>query len=109
VLIGNAWAQGGGGGGGEFLSLVPILLMFVILYFLLIRPQLKRAKEHRQMIAALQKGDEIVTGGGELGRITRVGDNYLGVEIASGVEVQVQKSTVQQVLPKGTIKSAQEA
>lgn len=109
MLISNAWAQGGGGGGGEFLSLVPILLMFVILYFLLIRPQLKRAKEHRQMIAALQKGDEIVTGGGELGRITRVGDNYLGVEIASGVEVQVQKSTVQQVLPRGTIKSAQEA
>lgn len=108
MLISNAWAQGGGGG-GEFLSLVPILLMFVVLYFLLIRPQLKRAKEHRQMIAALQKGDEIVTGGGELGRITRVGDNYLGVEIASGVEVQVQKSTVQQVLPKGTIKSAQEA
>jgi preprotein translocase subunit YajC len=110
VLISNAWAQGAAGAGQmDILSLMPIILMFVVLYFLLIRPQLKRAKEHRTMVAALQKGDEIVTGGGELGRITKVGENYLTVEISSGVEILMQKPAVQTVLPKGTIKAAHDA
>jgi preprotein translocase subunit YajC len=110
VLISNAWAQGAAGGGQmDIWGLMPILLMFVVLYFLLIRPQLKRAKEHRTMIAALTKGDEVITGGGELGRIVKVGDNYLTLEIAQGVEILVQKPAVQTVLPKGTIKSAHEA
>ncbi len=110
MLISNAWAQGAAGTGQmDILGLMPIILMFVVLYFLLIRPQLKRAKEHRSMVAALSKGDEIVTGGGELGRITKVGDNYLTVELAAGVEILMQKPSVQAVLPKGTIKAAHDA
>jgi preprotein translocase subunit YajC len=76
----------------------------VVLYFVMIRPQMKRQKEHRTMIEALAKGDEIATAGGVLGKVTRLGDVYLGVEIAGGVEVQLQRSAVVQVLPKGTIK-----
>jgi preprotein translocase subunit YajC len=107
VFISNAWAQGAAGSGQmDFLGLMPIILMFVVLYFLLIRPQLKRAKEHRNMIAALQKGDEVVLGGGELGRIVKIGDNYLTVEIAEGVQILLQKPAIQAVLPKGTIKAA---
>ncbi|HUF19440.1 MAG TPA: preprotein translocase subunit YajC [Burkholderiales bacterium] len=90
----------------DMLGLLPLILMFVLLYFLLIRPQAKRAKEHRAMVQALQKGDEVVTGGGILGKITKVSENYLSVEIAPSVEVQVQRPTVQLVLPKGSIKSA---
>jgi preprotein translocase subunit YajC len=110
VLISNAWAQDAAGTGQmDILSLMPIILMFVVLYFLLIRPQLKRAKEHRSMVAALSKGDEIVTGGGELGKIVKVGDNYLTVELAPGVEILMQKPAVQTVLPKGTIKAAHDS
>lgn len=110
MLISNAWAQGAAGTGQmDILSLMPIILMFVVLYFLLIRPQLKRAKEHRTMVAALAKGDEIVTGGGELGKITKVGENYLTVELAPGVEILMQKPAVQTVLPKGTIKAAHDS
>ena len=107
MLIGLAWAQGAGGGGvgGEMLGLLPILLMFVVLYFLMIRPQMKRAKEHKAMVEALQKGDEVVTAGGVLGRITKIGDNYVTVEIANNTEVQIQRPAIQLVLPKGTIKN----
>jgi preprotein translocase subunit YajC len=80
------------------------VLMFVVLYFVMIRPQMKRQKEHRSMIEALAKGDEVATSGGVLGKVTRLGDAYLGVEIANGIEVTVQRSAVVQVLPKGTIK-----
>ncbi|HET6756067.1 MAG TPA: preprotein translocase subunit YajC [Burkholderiales bacterium] len=89
----------------DLVGLLPIILMFVLLYFLLIRPQTKRAKEHRIMLDNLQKGDEVVTAGGALGRITKIGDQYVSVEIASNVEIQVQKPAIQSVLPKGTIKS----
>lgn len=85
-------------------SLLPLVLMFVVLYFVMIRPQMKRQKEHRSMIDALAKGDEIATVGGMLGRVTKLGDSFLSLEIAQGVEVQVQRSAVAQVLPKGTIK-----
>ena len=107
MWIHSAYAQaaGGGPGGGEMMNLVLIVLMFGVLYFLMIRPQMKRAKEHKAMIDALQKGDEVVTSGGVLGRITKVGENYVTVEIASNVEVQVQRPAVQLVLPKGTIKN----
>jgi preprotein translocase subunit YajC len=84
---------------------VPIVLMFVLLYFLMIRPQMKRAKEQKAMIDALQKGDEVVTAGGVLGRITKLGDNYVSLEIANNVEIQVQRPAIQLVLPKGTIKN----
>jgi preprotein translocase subunit YajC len=107
VLISPAFAQSAGGAGdlGQWTGLLPIVLMFVLLYFMLIRPQMKRAKEHKSMTEALQKGDEIITSGGVLGKITKVSDAYVALEIASGVEVNIQKGAVQTLLPKGTIKS----
>ena len=106
MLINQAWAQGAGAGpSGGMESMLLIVLMFVVLYFLMIRPQMKRAKEHKGMIEALQKGDEVVTAGGVLGRISRINENYVTLEIASNVEIQVQRPAVQLVLPKGTIKN----
>jgi preprotein translocase subunit YajC len=95
--------------GNQLMSMLPILLMFVILYFLMIRPQMKRQKETRNMIAALAKGDEIVTAGGLLGKVTKVTDSYITAEVAEladkPVEVVLQKTAVTAVLPKGTIKA----
>lgn len=88
------------------MQMAPLVLLFVVFYFLLIRPQTKRAKEHRDMLSKLQSGDEVVTGGGLLGRITEVGDTFVAVEVAAGVTVKVQKAQVTQLMPKGTIKSA---
>lgn len=106
MLIGQAWAQGAGGGAGsDLLGLLPIVLMFVVLYFLMIRPQMKRAKEHKTMIEALQKGDEVVTAGGVVGRIAKIGDSYVSLQVADNVEITVQRPSVQVVLPKGTIKA----
>jgi preprotein translocase subunit YajC len=107
VLISPAFAQASGGASGDsgFIGLLPIILMFVLLYFLMIRPQMKRAKEHKQMVEGLQKGDEVITSGGVLGRITKLGDAYIAVEIAPNTEVSVQKGAVQTLLPKGTLKS----
>jgi preprotein translocase subunit YajC len=105
MLIGNAWAQTSGGGGADLLGMLPILLMFVVLYFLMIRPQMKRAKEHKSMVEALQKGDEIVTAGGMVGRVSKLSDAYVTVEVAANVEVTVQRPAIQLVLPKGTMKS----
>jgi preprotein translocase subunit YajC len=89
-----------------FMSFLPLVVIFVIFYFLLIRPQSKRAKEHREMVAKLAKGDEVVAGGGILGRVTDVGETYLTVEVADGVAIKVQRLAVTQVLPKGTVKGA---
>jgi len=106
VLISSAFAQAPAAGGEPgFMGLLPIILMFVLLYFLMIRPQMKRAKEHKSMLDALQKGDEVVTSGGVLGRITKIGENYVTVEIANNIEIQVQRPAIQLVLPKGTIKN----
>ena len=107
MWINSAYAQGAGAGaqGDGMMSLIMIMLMFGVLYFLMIRPQMKRAKEHKSMLDALQKGDEVVTSGGVLGRITKIGDNYVTVEIANNIEVQVQRPAIQLVLPKGTIKN----
>ena len=109
MLINPAWAQGTGvpAAGGGYESLILIVLMFAVLYFLMIRPQMKRAKEHKTMIEALQKGDEVVAAGGMLGRISKISDGYVTLEIAENVEVQIQRPAVQLVLPKGTIKSIQ--
>ncbi|MCC2676465.1 MAG: hypothetical protein K0R89_1781 [Ramlibacter sp.] len=109
VFISSAFAQtapaaAGGDMQSSFMSLLPLVLMFVVLYFVMIRPQMKRQKEHRAMVEALAKGDEVATAGGLLGRVSKLGDTYLGVEIAPGVEVQVQRTAVVQVLPKGSIK-----
>jgi len=106
VLINEAWAQAAAPGpGADLWSIMPIILMFVVLYFLMIRPQMKRAKEHKTMIEALQKGDEVVAAGGVLGRISKIGESYVSLQIAPNVEVQVQRPAVQVLLPKGTIKS----
>ena len=102
-FISDAYAQGAGGDPGFIGLLFPILLI-VIFYFLLIRPQQKRAKEHRQMIEGLKKGDEVVTGGGVLGRITDIGDNFVQVEVANNVQLKVQKQSVAALMPKGTVK-----
>jgi preprotein translocase subunit YajC len=96
------------GGGSSLLGLMPIILMFVILWFLMIRPQMKRQKEHKNLVANLAKGDEVITAGGMVGKITKVTDGYIGVEIADlaekPVEVMIQRVAVQTVLPKGTVK-----
>jgi preprotein translocase subunit YajC len=106
-LIPTAYAQAAAGAQPNALtSLLPLVLIFVVFYFLLIRPQTKRAKEHKAMVAALAAGDEVVTSGGILGRITEAGEQFLTVEVAEGVRVKVQRHTVTSVLPKGTLKSA---
>jgi len=105
VFISNAYAQTAAASDpmGGFAGMLPLVLMFVVLYFVMIRPQMKRQKEHKAMVEALAKGDEVITHGGMLGKISKVGEVYLGVEIAPGIEIQVQRSAVLQVLPKGTV------
>ncbi len=106
MLISPAFAQGAAiGGEAGWMGLLPIVLMFVLLYFMMIRPQMKKAKEHKSMTDALQKGDEVVAAGGLLGKITKVTDAYVSVEISANVEVSVQRLSIQMLLPKGTIKS----
>ena len=108
MFISNAYAQAAPAAGGDLTSsltsMLPLVLMFVVLYFIMIRPQMKKQKEHRAMIDALAKGDEVVTAGGLLGRVTALGEGNLTVQVAPGVEVQMQRSAVVQVLPKGTLK-----
>ncbi len=88
----------------SLMSMLPLILMFVVLYFVMIRPQMKKQKEHKAMIDAIAKGDEVVTAGGVLGRVSKIGDSYVSLEVANGVEIQIQRSAVVQVLPKGTYK-----
>ncbi|HOL37812.1 MAG: preprotein translocase subunit YajC [Proteobacteria bacterium] len=107
MFVSTAFAQTAaapGGGESTLFSLLPLVLMFVVLYFIMIRPQMKKQKDHKAMVEALAKGDEVVISGGVLGRISRLGDSYLHVEVANGVELQVQRGAVVQVLPKGTFK-----
>jgi len=107
VIISPAYAQAALGGGDSLMGFLPIILMFVLLYFLMIRPQMKRAKETKAMIEALQKGDEVVTAGGVVGRISKLGEQYLTLEIAPNTEIVVQRSAVSVPLPKGTLKTLQ--
>ena len=106
MFISSAFAQGAAAGSTEntLFSLLPLVLMFVVLYFIMIRPQMKKQKEHKAMIDALAKGDEVVISGGVIGRIAKMGDSFVNVEVSSGVELQVQRAAVIQVLPKGTFK-----
>lgn len=105
MFISSAYAQAAGGDTtSSLVSLLPLVLMFVVLYFVMIRPQMKRQKEHKAMIEALAKGDEVVTSGGLLGKVSKLGESQIGVELAAGVEVQLQRSAVVQVLPKGSLK-----
>mgnify|MGYP002682775381 FL=1 len=109
MLISNAWAQAAPAAGGDptsgLMGMLPIILMFVVLWFLMIRPQMKRAKEHKAMVEAMQKGDEVLTNGGIAGRITKVGETYIAVEIAENVEISLQKTAITAILPKGTLKT----
>jgi preprotein translocase subunit YajC len=108
VFISEAFAQtapaAAGGAESSLLSLAPLALMFVVLYFIMIRPQMKKQKEHKAMIEALAKGDEVVIGGGVIGRVAKLGESFVHVEVANNVELQVQRGAVIQVLPKGTYK-----
>jgi preprotein translocase subunit YajC len=110
VFISSAFAQtapaaaAGGDMQSTLMSMLPLVLMFVVLYFVMIRPQMKKQKEAKAMIDALAKGDEVVTVGGMLGKVTKLNDNSLSLEVATGVEVQIQRNAVVQVLPKGSIK-----
>ncbi len=97
-------AAAGGDMQSSLMSMLPLVLMFVVLYFVMIRPQMKKQKEHRAMIDALAKGDEVVTSGGMLGKVAKLSETQLSLEVAANVEVQVQRSAVIQVLPKGSIK-----
>ncbi|KWR91042.1 preprotein translocase subunit YajC [Cupriavidus sp. IDO] len=107
MLISNAFAQtaGAGGAAGGLMSFLPIILMFAVLWFIMIRPQMKRQKESKAMLEALAKNDEVVTAGGILGKVTKVTDQYVSLEIAEGTEITVQKNAVTTVLPKGSLKS----
>lgn len=105
MLISNAYAQAAAGGAeSSLMSFLPLLLMFAVLYFIMIRPQMRRQKEVRTMLAALAKGDEVVTAGGVLGKVMQVEEHYVQIEIADGVQTKMQKAAVTAVLPKGTLK-----
>ena len=108
MLISNAFAQSApaGGDAGGLMSFIPLILMFVVLYFIMIRPQMKRQKETKAMLEALAVGDEVVTIGGIMGKVTALKDAVVTVEISAGTEVQMQKAAITAVLPKGTLKSA---
>jgi preprotein translocase subunit YajC len=109
VFISTAYAQAApapaaGSTESTLFTMLPLVLMFVVLYFIMIRPQMKRQKEHKALIEALAKGDEVVTAGGMAGKVSKLGETYIGIEIAANIEVQVQRSAVVQVLPKGSLK-----
>ena len=109
-FISDAMAQAGGAAGcseaGPLMSFLPLILLFVIFYFMLIRPQTKRAKEHKKMVESLSKGDEVVTNGGLLGRITQVDENFLELQVADNVKIKVQRQAVASLMPKGTMKNS---
>ena len=104
-FISDAFAQGGGAQGSPFPSLIMLVVLFGLFYVLLIRPQQKRQKEHKLMIEKVAKGDEVVTQGGILGRVTKVGDAFLNIEVSEGTEIRIQRTAVAVLMPKGTIKS----
>jgi preprotein translocase subunit YajC len=104
-LISNAWAQGASPQGGGLSSLIMFVILIAVFYFVLIRPQTKQAKAHKAMVESLAKGDEVVTNGGLLGRISEIGDSFLLLEVAKDVQVKVQKHAVSAVMPKGTVKT----
>jgi preprotein translocase subunit YajC len=103
-FISDAHAAGEAGQGDPLTSFLPLIIIFVVFYFLLIRPQTKKAKQHKEMVESLAKGDEVITNGGLLGRIVKVSDNFVDVELADSVVVKLQRQAVGSVMPKGTIK-----
>ena len=113
MFISSAFAQtapAAAAGGSDMMSsltgMLPLVLMFVVLYFVMIRPQMKRQKEHKELITKLSKGDEVITSGGIAGRVDDIGDNFITVEIAENTKIKLQKNAISAVLPKGTLKAA---
>lgn len=104
-FISNAYAQDAAATGG-LMSFLPLIVIFAVFYFMLIRPQMKRSKEHKNLVAALSKGDEVVTNGGLLGKITEVSDSFVTLELADNLQIKLQRQAVANVMPKGTMKSA---
>lgn len=106
MFISSAYAQAAGAASPEssLMNFLPIILMFVVLYFVMIRPQMKRQKEQKSMLDALAKGDEVITAGGIAGKVTKVTDSFVSLEVSNGVDIQIQKSAVTTLLPKGTLK-----
>lgn len=106
LFVSNAFAEGSApAAGGGIMDFLPLIGLAAVFFFMVLRPQMKRAKEMKVMLAALQKGDEVVTTGGVMGRIVKVGDSHISVEVAEGVNLNIQKAAIQTVLPKGTLKS----
>lgn len=105
-FIASAHAQDAAAQPGGLMSFLPLIIIFVIFYFLLIRPQMKRAKEHKNLVASLGVGDEVVTNGGLLGKITKVGESFVTVELADNVVIKIQRHAIASVMPKGTVKDA---
>ncbi|HHB92666.1 MAG TPA: preprotein translocase subunit YajC [Thioploca sp.] len=105
MFIQNAWAESAAAPETGLLNLIMLVVLFVVFYFLLIRPQTKRVKEHKKMVDSLAKGDEIMTGGGILGEIINMADDYVIIEIAPNIQIKVQRQSISTVIPKGTIKS----
>ena len=106
MFISNAYAEAAAAAPeGGIMNFLPLIALVAVFYFLILRPQSKRAKEQKSMIEALQRGDEVVTVGGEVGTVTKVFEQYLSLELAENLEVKVQKNAIQSVLPKGTIKA----
>ncbi len=104
MLISLAHAADAAPAGPDLMGFLPLIVIFVLFYFMLVRPQMKKAKDQRTMLEALQKGDEVVTAGGVLGKVAKVGENYVSLEVAENVVIHVQKQAIQTLLPKGTIK-----
>ncbi|MCK5877527.1 MAG: preprotein translocase subunit YajC [Candidatus Marithrix sp.] len=104
-FIQNAWAESASAPDAGLLNLVMLVVLFAVFYFLLIRPQTKRVKEHKKLVDSLAKGDEIMTGGGILGKIVNISDDYITIEIAPNTQVKIQRQSISTVIPKGTIKS----
>ncbi len=104
ISVANAQSAGAGSQGSPLMTFAPLVLIFVVFYFLLIRPQAKKAKEHREMVAKLQAGEEVITAGGLAGKVTEAGESFVTLEIAPNVQVKVQRFQVVQVLPKGSLK-----
>jgi preprotein translocase subunit YajC len=104
MLINMAYAADGTSAADPIMQFLPLIVIFALFYFMMIRPQMKRAKEQKNMIESLQKGDEVVTAGGELGKVAKVSEAYVGLEVAPNVVIHVQKSAITTLLPKGTIK-----
>ncbi|MCK5718965.1 MAG: preprotein translocase subunit YajC [Thiomargarita sp.] len=104
-FIQNAWAESAPSGDAGFLNLIMLVVLFIVFYFFLIRPQTKRAKEHRQMVDSLAKGDEVITNGGLLGKITNLGDNFVVLELVPNTEVKIQRQSIASIVPKGTMKN----